>query len=140
MATAGGIAIIYFKNFSNPFDKLINISTIAFTIGSLLLVVWSEIRSLNRNLASETLETSKKFMKSGVYILLLAYTTPLIKGEKSSSLGNFEIPKLLVGAGDVMTLGLFAVALLLGIFNFGFGISRLINLISKIEEENLGEN
>jgi hypothetical protein len=137
MVAAGGIAIIYLRNFSNPFDKLVNLSTVAFTIGSLLLVVWGEVRSKSESLASETLKTSKRFLQSGVYLLLLAFTTPLIKAENSGSVGNLHIPNLLIKFGEVLVSVIFVIVFLLSIVTFGLGISGLLELIAKIEEEKL---
>lgn len=140
MIAGGGTAVIYLKNFSNPFTKLTSLSTIAFTIGSLLLIVWSEVRPNSKELASETLKTSKRFLKAGAHILLLTLVTPLIKGESNGSVGGFQFPNTLIGAGELMVVLIFATVFLLGLVNFGLGISNLLELISKVDEEKLRED
>ncbi|MFT4892560.1 MAG: hypothetical protein ACI8Z7_000340 [Candidatus Nanohaloarchaea archaeon] len=131
MVVALGSLFLYMKNFNDPFNILSTLSIVSFTIGSLLLVVWSE---LNRKKDAEhALTISRRFLKSGSYFVLLLLITPIIRLEPTNhTVYGFQVPEFIIGAGDLLLTLFFAYILLAAVVNFGFGISDLIEFISNL--------
>ncbi|WEL19058.1 hypothetical protein [Candidatus Nanohalococcus occultus] len=132
---ASGYLIIFLENFSDPFDILLRLAGISFTVGSVLFLVWSEIRRNLEN-SSRTLDASLDFLKSGVYFIILAPATRMVKSDPLSRAFGRSVPSFISELGIIFVGIVFVISAVLSFLYFGMGLEKLFEEIERVKKWN----
>ncbi|WP_414836730.1 hypothetical protein [Candidatus Nanohalococcus occultus] len=130
---ASGYLIIFLENFSDPFGILLRLAGISFTVGSILFLAWSEIRNSIEE-SDRTLDASLDFLKSGVYFIVLAPATRLLKSDPGGQISAFSAPSVLSKLGFIIVVLVFITSAVLSFLYFGMGTEKLFEEIERIKK------